>query len=219
MIHDTIERWMQHTHKELPNRANTPILPIVFFCGPHYTKSSRGKRHGLDHTRFARTVRAYRDALYRWPTCHVIVLVAGDGNSGHDVNAYAQAFASFRIPVVTLTQPTSNTYQDAVRAATAILSCHQAGLTIRHVIYVTHWYHVARAGIALRQSLHLHHTPVCMQDAGSCSRMRRIRPAVVWSHWFDGACRLVGELRGCWDYMLRKPHRTFGKHNGKPALE
>jgi hypothetical protein len=163
---------------------------VVMFVGPNYN----GER---DRKRIAKAI---KEAQAR--RCPLVI--CGDSNGGKDLAAYAQECYALGIDVIPLGGGKSNTRLDARRAARLIATLRPE---VNRVRLVTHVWHEPRSWIALQPRLFTLAPGVW------------VIPAPVWADLLDGLRRLPGEIRGCLDYLLRRPQRTYGKPIGKPDEE
>jgi hypothetical protein len=173
---------------------------VVVFTPPHYKNSD-----GFPVLWLGRINRAIR--ITNQQQCPVII--AGDANGGKDlerfflhakrngVRAVVQAFNG-NDPAF------KNTRGDAKAIARVIGEVPALGRA-REIVIVSCWYHIPRCWIALRQELGDHHARI------SCSP--------VWSKIWHGIKALPNEIRGCVDYLRRRPQVSRGEPIGKPDFE
>ena len=155
---------------------------VVMFCGPNYGK--------LDWSRIRAAI-----LMAKMRRCSIII--CGDANGNRDVKTYARIARRSRIPYVVCPNG-RHTRGDAMHAAAVLAG---ACSHVERVLVVTHWYHLPRAFIALRQEI---------------ARPVSLIPVPVLRSFRDGLRRLPGEILGVCDYLLGNPQRTRGPVRGKP---
>lgn len=172
---------------------------VVMFTPPHY------KVRGVPRLWMGRIDHAIKVACKQ----RSLLIVAGDANSGHDLDAFVLRAHRSPVPAVLRAfnghdRALKNTRGDA-RAIAGVLREIDPDGRITRLTIVTCWYHVPRAWIALRQELG--------------SRRVRISASPVWTKLAHGLRVLPNELRGCWDYLRGNLQQSRGAHIGKPDLE
>lgn len=168
---------------------------VVMFTGPHYG--------GTIH--FGRIDKAIDAAKKR----HCPLMICGDGNRGFDLEVFRERARARGLRQIILSyDKRANTRGDAAGAAKKI-SCMPG---VHDVLVVTDWYHMLRACEALRMEL---------ETQESIPGVTSIHTHSVFQHFIEGCLRLPGELRGFYDYRLKRTQRSWGSHGsrGKPAFQ